>query len=150
MRVFVLRQLIFPFKSRDGENNRWLLDTDLHSNSLRFPFYLKDIDKIPRNHLRLVQWRAFLVRKSKRWLGLRDPRHQLEMVELLPGIQYSHYYAKEEDDTGIMMETIVPTKEIKDGVNEFLDNGCLKVRIFWKINQQLFQSTFHEYDEIYR
>ena len=90
------------------------------------------------------------MRKSKRWPGLRDPRHQLEMVEFLPGTEYSRYYSQEDSDTGIMMETIVPTKEIKDGVNEFLDNGWLKVRIIWKINQQLFQSTFHQYDEIYR
>ena len=149
-RMMILRNLIISIKSRDGENTRWLLHTDLHSNSLRFPFYLRDIDKIPRNHLRLLQWRAFLVRKSKRWLGLRDPRHQLEMVELLPGIKYSHYYAQEVEDTGIMMETILPTKEIKDGVNEFLDNGNLRVRIFWQTNLQLFQSTFNEYDEIYR
>ena len=72
------------------------------------------------------------------------------MVELLPGIKYSHYYAQEVEDTGIMMETILPTKEIKDGVNEFLDNGNLRVRIFWQTNLQLFQSTFNEYDEIYR
>ena len=37
----------------DSENSHWFLDTDLHSNSLRFPFYLRGIDKIPRNHLRL-------------------------------------------------------------------------------------------------
>lgn len=49
-----------------------------------------------------------------------------------------------------MMETIVPTKEIKEGINEFLENGCLRVRIVWKVNLQLFQSTYHQYDEIYR
>ena len=72
------------------------------------------------------------------------------MVEFLPGIQYSHYYAQEDTDTGVMMETMVPTKEIKEGLNEFLENGCLRVRILWKTNQQLFQSTYHQYDEIYR
>ena len=49
-----------------------------------------------------------------------------------------------------MMETMVPTKEIKKGMNEFLDNGIFRVRILWKTNQQLFQSTYHQYDEIYR
>ena len=52
--------------------------------------------------------------------------------------------------SGIMMETIVPTKEIKDGINEFLENGNLRIRIVWKVNLQLFQSTYHQYDEIYR
>ena len=28
--------------------------------------------------------------------------------------------------SGIMMETIVPTKEIKDATNEFLENGHLR------------------------
>ena len=40
-------------KGVDNENCSWALETDLHSNSLRFPFYLQDINKIPRNHLRL-------------------------------------------------------------------------------------------------
>ena len=140
----------FLNQGKDSENSSWILETDLHSNSLRFSFYMRDIKKIPRNHLRLVQWRAFLVRRSKRWPGLRDPRQQLDMVEFLPGIQYSHYYAQEETDTGIMMETMVPTKDIKEGVNEFLEDGCLRVRILWRLNQQLFQSTYHQYDEIYR
>ena len=57
---------------------------------------------------------------------------------------------KDESDNGIVMETIVPTKEIKEGINEFLDNGVLRVRIVWKVNLQLFQSTYHPYDDIYR
>ena len=61
------------------------------------------------------------------------------MVEFLPGIHYSHYYAQEDTDTGVMMETIVPTKEVKEGVNEFLDGGKLRVRILWETQQQLFQ-----------
>ena len=57
---------------------------------------------------------------------------------------------KDESDNGIVMETIVPTKEIKEGINEFLDHGVLRVRIVWKVNLQLFQSTYHHYDDIYR
>ena len=90
------------------------------------------------------------MRKSKRWPGLRDPRQQLEMVEFLPGIEYSRYYAQEETDTGVMMETMVPSKDVKDGINEFLEEGYLRVRIVWKLNLQLFQSTYHQYDQIYR
>lgn len=74
------------------------------------------------------------------------------MVEFLPGIHFNHYYAQEDSDTGVMMETIVPTKDIKEGINEFLEEGTgsLRVRILWKLNLQLFQSTYHHYDEIYR
>ena len=48
------------------------------------------------------------------------------------------------------METIVPTKEIKEGINESLEDGMLTARIVWKVNLQLFQSTYHLYDDIYR
>ena len=51
---FVLgNRMFFVPQGVDSENGSWFLDSDLHSNSLRFPFYLRDIVKIPRNHLRL-------------------------------------------------------------------------------------------------
>ena len=34
--------------------------------------------------------------------------------------------------SGIMMETIVPTKEIKDATNEFLENGHLR-KLKWSM-----------------
>ena len=40
--------------------------------------------------------------------------------------------------------------QIKDGTNEFLEEGTnmVKVRIQWEHNHQLFQSTYNQYDEI--
>ena len=52
-------------RGRDTEGWAWLLEVDLHSHSLRFPLYLAEPSAIPRNHLRLIAWRAFLVRRSK-------------------------------------------------------------------------------------
>ena len=37
---------------KDSDNRRWTLESDLHSVSLRFSLLFKDINKIPRNHLR--------------------------------------------------------------------------------------------------
>ncbi len=34
---------------------------------------------------RFVQWRSFLVRRSRRWRGHRDDREQVELVEFQPG-----------------------------------------------------------------
>ena len=39
---------------------------------------------------RFAQWKAFLVRKSKRWRGLRDDREQMELVEFQPGHTYRY------------------------------------------------------------
>jgi hypothetical protein len=71
------------------KDSNWILETDLYSSSLRFSIYLKDIkinsvESIPGEDIRMIK--------------LRDPRQQLEMVELLPGIQFSHFY------TGVMMD----------------------------------------------
>ena len=37
---------------KDSENRDWILESDLHSVSLRFSLLFKDINKVPRNHLR--------------------------------------------------------------------------------------------------
>ena len=37
---------------------------------------------------RFAQWKAFLMRKSKRWRGLRDDREQIELIEFQPGHVY--------------------------------------------------------------
>ena len=62
---------------------------------------------------RFVQWRAFLIRRSKRWRGVRDDKEQLELVEFQPGTNYKYYYTLEDSDPGIMMETNLATKEVK-------------------------------------
>ena len=58
------------------------------------------------------------MRRSKRWRGLRDDREQLELIEFQPGTIYKYYYAQEESDPGIMMETNVATKEVSNYKNE--------------------------------
>ena len=62
--------------------------------------------------IRFVQWSAFMVRRSKRWRGVRDDREQLELVEFQPGTIYKYYYTLEDSDPGIMMETNLATKEV--------------------------------------
>ena len=63
---------------------------------------------------RFVQWRAFMIRRSKRWRGVRDDKEQLEFVEFQPGTIYKYYYTLEESDPGIMMETNLATKEVSE------------------------------------
>ncbi len=59
-----------------------------------------------------MQWRSFLVRRSKRWRGLREEREQLELVDFQSGNLFSRYYFQDESDQGVMMETTLPTKEV--------------------------------------
>ena len=43
----------------------------------------KNLKRLRANRKKLaaqVEWRAFLVRRSRRWPGLRDPRHHYQMV----------------------------------------------------------------------
>jgi len=67
--------------------------------------------------LRFVQWRAFMVRRSRRWRGYRDDREQLESVEFQPGTSYKFYYTQDEADQGVIMETNLPTKDVSQ--NDF-------------------------------
>ena len=63
--------------------------------------------------LRYVQWRAFLVRRAKRWRGHRDDKEQMELVEFQSGNLFSHYYFQDDSDQGVMMETTLSTKEVR-------------------------------------
>ena len=53
-----------------------------------------------------------MVRRSKRWRGVRDDKEQLELVEFQPGTIYKHYYTLDDSDPGMMMETNIATKEV--------------------------------------
>ena len=55
-----------------------------------------------------------MIRRSKRWRGVRDDKEQLELVEFQPGTIYKYYYTHEESDPGIMMETNLATKEVSE------------------------------------
>ena len=55
-----------------------------------------------------------MIRRSKRWRGVRDDKEQLELVEFQPGTIYKYYYTLEESDPGIMMETNLATKEVSE------------------------------------
>ena len=60
-----------------------------------------------------MQWRSFLVRRSRRWRGHRDDREQMELVEFQPGTIYKFYYSQDESDQGVIMETNLPTKDVR-------------------------------------
>ena len=77
-----------------------------------------------------------MVRRSKRWRGVRDDKEQLELVEFQPGTIYKHYYTLEDSDPGMMMETNIATKEVSpvvpkiDPIHTELRNNSLETTIF--------------------
>ena len=87
-----------------------------------------------------MQWRAFLVRRSKRWRGVRDDKEQLELVEFQPGTIYKYYYNLEDSDPGIMMETNVATKEVSTMVVDKHRNALLSITLTCIYGTTLFKS----------
>ncbi|TRY60992.1 hypothetical protein TCAL_08404 [Tigriopus californicus] len=124
----------------DADAANWALETDTHSSFMRFSLLFLDINKIPRNHLRLVQWRSFLVRHSKRWRGHRDEKEQIELVDFQSGNVFSRYYFHDESDQGVMMETTIPTKEHNVQMRDEIGNLKEKIRhlelIVLKMNEE--------------
>ena len=93
----------------------------LYTGSLLIYIYMRSV------YFRFIQWKSYLVRRSKRWRGVRDDREQLEAIEFQPGTNYKSYYIQEDSDTGILMETNLATKEVSAATS-----GALTLlRVYW-------------------
>ncbi|XP_049832871.1 uncharacterized protein LOC126273365 [Schistocerca gregaria] len=90
-----------------------------------------------------VCWTAYLLR----YHGKGGP---VEPVPL-PGAPFSHYYAQEVSDEGIIMETGVSVKEVREpGCPYLTEKGQLRVQVEWEECYLLFQATYHKYDDVCR
>uniref|UniRef100_A0A8D8QVL2 MATH domain-containing protein n=1 Tax=Cacopsylla melanoneura TaxID=428564 RepID=A0A8D8QVL2_9HEMI len=127
----------------DRDKQAWSVKSDCHSETVRLHMVYKDIQNVPRNHLRFVSWTAYLLR-------YHGKANHVEPIPL-PGAPFSHYYAQDASDEGIIMETDVPVKELKEPGCSFLtDKGQLRVQIEWEESYLLFQATYHKYDDVSR
>ncbi|XP_032686875.1 uncharacterized protein LOC116851521 [Odontomachus brunneus] len=125
----------------DRDKQAWAIRADLYSDTVRLHLVYKDIQNVPRNHLRYVSWSAYL---------LKSEGPNLVAIRL-PGAPFSRYYAQESADEGIIMETSLDMNEVKDNHCPFLtDKGQLKVRLEWNESHLLFQATYHKYDDVCR
>ncbi|XKL64828.1 hypothetical protein PGB90_004914 [Kerria lacca] len=69
----------------------------------------------------------------------------------LPGTPFSHYYAQEPSDEGIIMETDIPVNQLREPNCPFLtDKNQIRVQIEWEESYLLFQATYHKYDDVIR
>ncbi|KAE8743201.1 hypothetical protein FOCC_FOCC011181, partial [Frankliniella occidentalis] len=87
----------------DRDKQAWALKSDCHSDTVRLHMVYKDVQHVPRNHLRYVCWTAYLLRYNK--------GHVETCV--LPGAPFSHYYQQEPTDEGIIMETDLAVKAVR-------------------------------------
>ncbi|XP_046398446.1 uncharacterized protein LOC124165208 [Ischnura elegans] len=127
----------------DRDKQAWIIRTDTHSETVRLHMVFKDVQNVPRNHLRYVCWTAFLLRYHHK-SGLVEP-------VALPGGPFSHYYAQDVSDEGIIMETDIPVKEMREPDCPYLtEKGQVRVRVEWGECHLLFQATYHKYDDVSR
>ncbi|XP_066959176.1 LOW QUALITY PROTEIN: uncharacterized protein [Macrobrachium rosenbergii] len=132
-----------PVQCYDRDKQAWALEPDLHSDMFRLRLMYNDIHNVPRNHLRYVCRNAYLLRRAS--------RGYVESVCLANGPFSNLYYAQETSDDGLMMESDVPVKEIKEGPSPYVDERKeLTVQIEWVESLLLFQATYHKYDDVTR
>ncbi|CAG9135901.1 unnamed protein product [Plutella xylostella] len=132
-----------PATCYDRDKQAWALRCDTHSDTVRLHMLYRDVQHVPRNHLRYVSWRAWLVRAAP-GAGEAD-------AEPLPGAPFAHYYAQESADEGLMMETALRVDELTRPAGAFLHaGGDLRVRLEWGDTYLLFQATYHVYDDLCR
>nr|XP_018908729.1 PREDICTED: uncharacterized protein LOC109038201 [Bemisia tabaci] len=127
----------------DRDKQAWVIKSDCHSDSVRLHMVYKDIHNVPRNHLRYVCWTAYLLRYHSK-------NGHVEPVRL-PGAPFSHYYAQEVSDEGIIIETDISIKELREpGCPYLTAKGQLRVQVEWADSYLLFQATYHKYDDVTR
>lgn len=111
---------------RDADGHAWALRCDSASSALRLHVQYRDVQRVPRNHLRYVSWSA--------WLEGR----------LVLGAPFAHYYSQESADEGVMLETSLPASTT--GVSE----APLRLRLEWRDARLLFQASYSVHDDLPR
>ncbi|KAK9497932.1 hypothetical protein O3M35_003830 [Rhynocoris fuscipes] len=125
----------------DRDKQGWTIKTDCHADTIRLHMVYKDIHNVPRNHLRYVSWTAYILRYHNK---------TVEPIPL-PGAPFSHYYAQENSDEGIIMETDIGIKEFREAGCPYLsEKSQLRVQVEWEESYLLFQATYHKYDDVSR
>lgn len=127
----------------DRDKQSWSVEADGNTEFLRLKLIYKDILNVPRNHLRYVGWSAHVLRRHPK-TGAREP------VTVL-NAPLGKYYAQDESDEGVLMETGIPMREIHDPCCRYSEgNNQIIVQIEWIESLLLFQATYHKYDDISR
>ncbi|XP_064466638.1 uncharacterized protein LOC135377855 [Ornithodoros turicata] len=127
----------------DRDKQAWCVEADLDSDVVRLKLFYADLHHVPRGHLRYVAWNAYLIR--------RDPDSGARESVLAVHAPHSCYYVQDGMDVGVVMDTDVSVREIRESASMYLDSsGHLTVHVEWLDSQLLFGATYHKYDDIAR
>lgn len=127
----------------DRDKQPWCVEADLEADCVRLKLYYSELQHIPRGHLRYVAWNAYLIR--------RQPGSGARESVLVLRAPHSSYCVQDGMDVGVVMETDVTVREIRESAGMYLDgSGNLTVHVEWLDSQLLFGSTYHKYDDIAR
>lgn len=129
----------------DRDKQAWAVRCDTHSEKVRLHMLYLDVNLVPRNHLRYVSWSAWLVRATP-----ATTPHEPD-ADVIPGAPLEHYYAQDNADEGLMMETALRVEDLsRPGCPFMHPGGELRVRLEWGDTYLLFQATYHVYDDLVR
>lgn len=95
---------------------------------------------------RFVSWSAWLVRSD----GGECADGAEPDAQPLPGAPFAHYYAQDNADEGLMMETALRVEDLSRPGPFLHAGGELRVRLEWGDTYLLFQATYHVYDDLCR
>jgi len=141
----------------DMDRRSWELEPDMNGDTLKLRLIHKDAANIPRNHIRYVCWSAYILKshhklKSALGLGLEEEDGKDYTAKLpLDRKMYFQYYVQDDADAGTLMDTKIPISEVKDSSNGYVVNRSnVRVLVEWLQSSVLFQSTYHNYDDVAR
>lgn len=126
----------------DREKQGWCVEADMEGEFLKLKLFCSDLHLVPRSHLRYVSWNAYVMRRHT-----NSATKDSILVICAP---HWSYYVQDGMDMGMIMETDIPIKDIKESPNLYLEsNGNLTVHIEWLESILLFNSSYHKYDDIF-
>ncbi|XP_076370439.1 uncharacterized protein LOC143256717 [Tachypleus tridentatus] len=127
----------------DRDKQGWCIESDLEGELVKLKLFYCDLHHVPRNHLRYVSWNAYIIRQ--------DPSTRTRESVIVLNVPHWSYYIQDGVDMGIVMETDIPVRKIRNTSNGYLGtNGQLTVHIEWLESLLLFGAIYHKYDDLCR
>ncbi|XP_054710150.1 uncharacterized protein LOC129219863 [Uloborus diversus] len=127
----------------DRDKQGWCVEADLEGEQLRLKLFYSDLHNVPRNHLRSVSWNAYVVRDH--------PSTGTKESVIVLNAPHNNYYVQDGVDTGVIMETNIPVRQVREMNSAYLENNThLTVHIEWLESMLLFSALYHKYDDVCR
>lgn len=87
----------------DRDRAGWCVETDAEAEFLRLKLFFADLASVPRNHLKVVSWNAYVV---------RDGNGGNKESVIVLNAPHQGYYVQDGVDMGVVMETNIPVTQV--------------------------------------